>query len=791
MSSSLSIHSEDDSLTYNKNNIEFKLHTSEKKKNNFQYSKKKKFISDSKKDLMDLGITSKIKSKTNINQNQKPFNDNKMNITNSKLSIFTEDEMKKKFNFDNKNIGKKIDSNLNLNINEYENKENDHFNKENLKFLKPESTKSDFYKIKSIDKLKNNIFGKTITSFFPSNQNENNIIKPERIESFKNQNFKKENFKKINNLKNIINNAYTKTFIHSRNGTIKHIKTNELVEFSEINNEKILITNRNFYTKFPSFSRTNISKKQKNSNISISKNIDKKEIYKDESDLLSENFNYRQEKDWLVHSIRPNSKENQSRFYDSNTKLNPTKNSDHGNENKAKFSTKKSYFEYKESDSDKEYDKELIKNKRDIIKRTNTIKKIISKPETFDVILYKNQQNYNKIEKKNSKNLKLKIYNNMVDPFKNNTDEINHIYNPKSNYNSKKNLFENSKKNTPKDREEIKFSKNIYDNLNDKIKKKIDNNKLYENRDMYIKENITVNSSDLSNSEFNKKTQMIIEENKNANRNIVGSSSKSNRTSSYISFKIPSVRDLNSRNSKKTYNKENINFKDNNYYNKTNLDAIKENSNINNIFSENEIKKLKYIREKLVTPIKYRNENMNDFNPYNFIRSISNIENKTNKIAKLYNKNLKNYKNPINLVKNVEDEQNIHLKIPKISKKLRNKVFMVSSSFEEHRKNFTHLSENKRNLLEIVDFVNSMDDETALKLKENLLQLYKNSEKKNGLIELSEIMKEKMKIIFKREKELNDIILKNKQMKNDVLKTSREIKNKYFKNDKKYKSKNK
>jgi hypothetical protein len=793
MSSNISVDSEEDS-NKDDNFQKSKLLSLKKKKNNPHYFKKKKIIFDSKKDLMDFGLDSKIKRKIIINLNQNNQNNNNLNINNSKLSILAADEIKKKLNDDynnnNENNFKNLGSNLNIHLseNKNENKENDYIFKDGKNIFNVESTKSDFYrKIRPNDKIQNKIFAKTTTSFFP--KDENNIF-PERIISNKNKTFDKENFKKINDLKNKINNAFSKNFDYSRPSTKSQIKTNFYSEFSKIYNEKFLITNKNLFSKFPTLSRTNNTKTHKNSNHNNSRKNEKNE---DESDILSLNFNYKQDKDCLVNSIKADNNEKESGIKCVNNKIYSTKISDKEKENNIKFSSEKNYIQYEESESDTEYNKELIKNHRNLIKKRKTIKNLISNPETFDGILYKNKDKINKIEKKNYKNLNIKYSNNIITTFKNknNADNINYNNNPRSNYNSKKSLFEHTQKNTPKVKDEKIHVDNSYDNSNSKSKIKKDiNNELYENRDMYIKENINVNSSDLSNSEFNRKTQLLIDKNKIANRNIMGSKN-SNKTSSYISFKIPSVRDLNYRNSKEKSHNDFINFKENEYIKKTKLDGIQEKINLNKNFSEDEQIKLKYIREKLVTPSKNINENKYDINPYNFIRSISNIQNKTKNIAKLYNKKIKNYKNPVNIVKNVEDEHDIYLKIPKKSKLLRNKVVMVSSCVEEHRKNYTNLSENKRQLLEIVDFINAMNDEKALNLKENLLLLYKNSEKKNGLIELPELMKEKMKLIFKGENNLNDIILKNKQMKNDLLITRREIKNKYFKNDKKNKPKNK
>ena len=79
-----------------------------------------------------------------------------------------------------------------------------------------------------------------------------------------------------------------------------------------------------------------------------------------------------------------------------------------------------------------------------------------------------------------------------------------------------------------------------------------------------------------------------------------------------------------------------------------------------------------------------------------------------------------------------------------------------------------------------------MNDEIVLNLKNNLEELYRKSAMKNGLIDLTEIMDEKLAKIFKGKNYIDDIIIKSVQMRNGILRKKNEMDKKYLtKNNKK------
>lgn len=708
MSSSISVKSNEENQEDKNKNL-----SSDKKKKKNEFILNKNFIFDNKKDLMDLGVNllNPTPSKKQSNFSLKKTLTNLSNIGNNlPKNLTVNKDIQNKTSFKGKNKF--------LKAKEEENKFN--------KFYRDNISANSSIKLNFLKKNNsNNIFKNTFQTAFSLNSTKNIII--ENIKTKNNKEFNPEEFRKINDLQNTINKNvfYKASTLEKRN----------LLSSRESRIKTALSTNLDRFI-MREFDKNNYSSNR---------------IMSDNFNIKNSNSNYDfvfVKKQKLSESSKLNHYENEQI---SNIYTEEINDSEEDNNNKLNSLNKK--IDFNENDSDKEYDKEMLKNKEYFLKKRNTIKKIISKPESFDILLYSKENKKNENDNKKEKNSKTYYSINKMDSKKNKTNYQNNDKNTSIKYNKNKTEFKNSVKNSNKN--ETYICKN-------------------NNKEILIKDSLIVNPIEVL--EFNKMEKYSVQENKIINKNKI----KSNQSDGG-QFNNFNIRNTHSQSSNRIKQNSNLNNP---------LFDIQENqkTKYERIFSGNEIKKIQALREKVLTPCSKQSQKTS-INPHNFIRSINNIEQKTQKITKSFSNNFTKYKNIENVKGKNEDDENIYLKLPKKSNKIKKKVFMVSSSVEEQRKNFTHLSENKKNLLQIADFIESMNDKIIVNLKDDLERQYKKSAEKIGLIDLSEIMKNKLSSIFKRENKLYDLIIKSKQMKNSLLNTMGNIERKYL--DKKQKIKTK
>lgn len=183
------------------------------------------------------------------------------------------------------------------------------------------------------------------------------------------------------------------------------------------------------------------------------------------------------------------------------------------------------------------------------------------------------------------------------------------------------------------------------------------------------------------------------------------------------------------------------------------------------------------IRDKLITPFSQRSSVASTI----LINKISNIECRTNKIKRTFKENIQGYKKIEELDK--EKAPPLEHKVLRVSKKpktARTNVVMIPSSVEEKRKNFVNLSENRRNLLKMADFIENMNDKLVLKLKDEIeVQYYKHA-MKNGLVELDDILEKKYEKVVKHNGILESMTLKTRRLENSIFNTRTKIEEKHF-----------
>lgn len=186
-------------------------------------------------------------------------------------------------------------------------------------------------------------------------------------------------------------------------------------------------------------------------------------------------------------------------------------------------------------------------------------------------------------------------------------------------------------------------------------------------------------------------------------------------------------------------------------------------------------KNLELKRQTLFTP-----ESKSSLSPEILMKSINRIQNKTKKITKSLSKNMNNYKLKQEAKQKEEIDERVLLKLKKKPRTANNRVVLISSSVEEKRKNFSNLSENRKSLLEIAEFIESMNDKIVFELKDDVEKRYKLSAMKNGLVNVRELYHNKYSKLFKNSSVLDDMTLKTKQLENKMLKIRSHIEEKYF-----------
>jgi len=186
--------------------------------------------------------------------------------------------------------------------------------------------------------------------------------------------------------------------------------------------------------------------------------------------------------------------------------------------------------------------------------------------------------------------------------------------------------------------------------------------------------------------------------------------------------------------------------------------------------------RLNNIRVDMMTP----QSNKSSLSSKILLNSITKIEKKTNKITKILTKKIENYKSfkEIKAFKILADEVK-NLPVAKKPKSARHDI-IIASSVEEKKKNFINLSENRRNLLKIADFIEGMNEKIILKFKNEIEQQYNKSALKNGLISIDEVLEKKFSKILKNGNELEEITIKKKRMENSLINARAKIEEKYF-----------
>jgi len=199
---------------------------------------------------------------------------------------------------------------------------------------------------------------------------------------------------------------------------------------------------------------------------------------------------------------------------------------------------------------------------------------------------------------------------------------------------------------------------------------------------------------------------------------------------------------------------------------------------------------LEKLRETLVTP---QTQKSSSITSNVLLNSINRIETKTNKITKSLSKHVQKYQSVHELsaakIDILQDKN--YLTIIKKPKTSRPRIIMISSSVEEKRKNFTNLSENRRSLLKIGDFIETMNDKIALNFKSDIEREYKKSAMKNGLVDLNEILDKKYQKIMQNSDVLENISIKTKRLENSIFSTRNKIEKKYFTEEGRKNQKNK
>jgi hypothetical protein len=233
----------------------------------------------------------------------------------------------------------------------------------------------------------------------------------------------------------------------------------------------------------------------------------------------------------------------------------------------------------------------------------------------------------------------------------------------------------------------------------------------------------------------------------------------------------------------------NINKKEPNRSDKTNKNksqpkCIKINNCKNNKSeNKNDIKNQEYsVTRKFESLKENLNSPFSNNTPSNLlINSVKNIENNTHKITKSLSKNIEKYKTIKQLEKKKEDsDEQTYLTINKKEKVTRKRNFIILSSVEERKSNFTNLSENRRSLLKMADFIEGMNDKIVLELKTQIEGQYKKAAQMNGLININELMEKKYSKILNNRNVLTKMTIEAKKLENTILNTRSKIENKYF-----------